>query len=292
MMETNSSASSLVLPEIHVSLQVLEVTSIAIILVFGLFGNLCVCFVVFKNCDLWTVPNFLIVNLSISDLFRLVFSLTISCTVLITREWIGNDIFCQINGFYTLVFLSTSLLCVTLISINRYFIIVKPSQSADIFSRRHTKLMVGFVWFIGIVTAIPPLLGLGRYDFNASRATCFIANGSSDSYTSILVIILIGVPCSVTIWCYIRVFVTIRLSQERLSVQNAIVPQNSVPTKQARPRLSHREVSSVYIRHECVFLFQFCLSCFYLKFNCSLKAFSVFYYYYFVFFRSSGLIIM
>jgi len=244
MTEENNTDSNLVLPEVHISLQVLQVTSIVIIIVFGLFGNVCVCFVVFKNCDLWTVPNFLIVNLSISDLFRIIFSLTISCVVLITRKWIGDDMFCQINGFYTLVFLSSSLLCVTLISINRYFIIVRPSQSKEIFSRRNTRMMVGCVWCVGIVTAIPPILGLGRYDFNPSRATCFIANGSSDSYTSILVIILIGLPCSVTIWCYIRVFVTMRLSKERLSVQNAIVPTHSVPNKNPRPKLSQREVSS------------------------------------------------
>lgn len=242
MADMNNSNSDLVLPAVHISLQVIEITLLVILIVFGLLGNLCVCFVVFKNRDLWTVPNLLIVNLSISDLLRIVCSLSVSCIVLITRKWIGNDVFCQVNGFYTLVFLSSSLLCVTLISINRYFIIVKPSKSKNVFSRRNTRLMVASVWCVGIVTAIPPLLGLGRYDFNASRATCFIANGSADSYTSILVIILIGVPCSVTIWCYIRVYVTMRLSKKRLTL-NVIFP-HAVLSNHSKPKLSQREVST------------------------------------------------
>lgn len=243
-MASTNTTSELQLPQAHIAIQVIEVCSLLLLIAFGLLGNLCVCFVVLRTRDLWTIPNVLIVNLSVSDLLRILCTLSVSCVVLITRKWTWNETFCQISGFYTLVFLSSSLLCVTLISVNRYFLIVKPNKNMQVFSRRNTKLMILCVWCIGFFTAIPPLLGLGRYDFIAARATCFIAQGSANSYTSILVIILIGVPCSVTIWCYIQVYMAIRLSKERVSVN--VIP-HAVPSNHSRRKLSPREVSSILL---------------------------------------------
>jgi len=243
--DNNTDADGLHLPQVSITLRIVQVTSLVLLIALGLLGNFILCFVVYKTRNLWTVPNLLIVNLSVSDLLRIVFSLSVSCAVLTTRRWIG-DLFCQINGFYTLVFLSSSLLCVTLISINRYFLIVKPNKSKQIFSRRNTRYMVGGLWSIGIVTAFPPLLGLGMYGFNASRATCFIAYGSSNSYTSILVLILIGAPFSVTIWCYIRVYIAIKHSKERVTVNN--ISPTVPPNHSTKRKLSQREVSIILDR--------------------------------------------
>jgi hypothetical protein len=231
-----------VLPRVSVGVQTFQVGLLVVFMVLGLIGNFCVCLIVHKTQQLKTIPNFLIINLSVSDLLRIVFTSSVSSAVLIKRAWIADNVFCQINGFYTLVFLSSSLLCVTLISINRYFLIVKPNSSQNIFSRRNTLLMVCGLWSLAVVTGLPPLLGLGRYGFNAARATCFIAFGSSDSYTSILVIFLIAAPFSVTIWCYIKVYLEIYHSHARVTVNNA---QEMIPSTQsaAKRRLGPREVS-------------------------------------------------
>ncbi|XP_031560387.1 melanopsin-B-like [Actinia tenebrosa] len=205
------------LPQVSVGVQIFQVGLLFSFITLGLIGNMVVCFVVQKTQQLKTIPNFLIINLSVSDLLRISLTLSVSSGVLIKRAWIADSLFCRINGFYTLVFLSSSLLCVTLISINRYFLVVKPNFSKKVFSKKNTILMVGCLWSLAILTALPPILGLGRYGFNPSRATCFIALGSSDSYTSILVIFLIATPFSITIWCYIKVYLAVHHSQARVS---------------------------------------------------------------------------
>ena len=204
-------------------LAVLEVIFIFLLIIFGLVGNFGVCAMVYTHRHLQTIPNYLIVNLSISDLLRIFFTLSVSAGVLIQRRWISGETFCHVNGCYTLIFLVASLMSVTIISVNRYFLIVRPNESAAFFSQRRTKVMLFTLWFLAVSIAIPPNLGWGHYGFFVSRATCFIAVGSSYSYTSFLVIAFIATPFSVLIWCYMKIYMAMKKSKQRvvqMSVRN------------------------------------------------------------------------
>lgn len=195
---------------------VLEVIFVFLLIIFGLIGNFGVCAMVYTHRHLQTIPNYLIVNLSISDLLRIFFTLSISAGVLIKRSWISGITFCHVNGCYTLIFLVASLMSVTLISVNRYFLIVRPNESATFFSQRRTRAMLFTLWFLAVFIAIPPILGWGHYGFFASRATCFIAVGSSYSYTSFLVIAFITMPFSCLIWCYMKIYLAMKKSKRRV----------------------------------------------------------------------------
>lgn len=204
-------------------LTVLEVVFVFLVIVFGVIGNFGVCAMVYTHRHLQTISNYLIVNLSISDLLRIFFTLSVSAGVLIERRWIYGETFCHVNGCYTLIFLVASLMSVTIISVNRYFLIVRPNESATFFSLRRTKIMLFTLWFLAVFIAIPPNLGWGHYGFFVSRATCFIAVGSSYSYTSFLVIAFIAAPFSVLIWCYMKIYLAMKKSKRRvvqISVRN------------------------------------------------------------------------
>ena len=204
-------------------LTVLEVIFVFLLIVFGVIGNFGVCAMVHTHRHLQTIPNYLIVNLSISDLLRIFFTLSVSAGVLIERRWIYGETFCLVNGCYTLIFLVASLMSVTVISVNRYFLIVRPNESATFFNLRRTKIILFTLWFLAVFIAIPPNLGWGHYGFFASRATCFIAVGSSYSYTSFLVIAFIAAPFSVLIWCYMKIYLAMKKSKRRvvqISVRN------------------------------------------------------------------------
>lgn len=197
-------------------LTVVEVVFVLLLIIFGLVGNFGVCAMVYTHRHLQTIPNYLIVNLSISDLLRIFFTLSVSAGVLIQRRWISGETFCHVNGCYTLIFLVASLMSVTIISVNRYFLIVRPNESATIFSQRRTRIMLFTLWFLAVAIAIPPNLGWGHYGFFVSRATCFIAVGSSYSYTSFLVIAFIAAPFSVLIWCYMKIYLALKKSKQRV----------------------------------------------------------------------------
>lgn len=200
---------------------VLEVIFVFLLIIFGLIGNFGVCAMVYTHRHLQTIPNYLIVNLSISDLLRIFFTLSVSAGVLIKRRWISGETFCHINGCYTLIFIVASLMSVTLISVNRYFLIVRPNESASFFSQRRTRTMLFTLWFLAVSIAIPPNLGWGRYGFFAERATCFIAVGSSYSYTTLLVMAFIAMPFSALIWCYMKIYLAMKKSKRRV-VQTSV----------------------------------------------------------------------
>ena len=201
-------------------LTVLEVVFVFLLIIFGLVGNFAICAMVYTHRHLQTIPNYLIVNLSVSDLLRIFFTLFVSASVLIKRQWVFGVAFCHVNGCYTLIFLVASLMSVTLISVNRYFLIVRASKSSTFFNIRRTKAMLFTLWFLAVFIAIPPILGWGHYGFFSSRATCFIAVGSSYSYTSFLVIAFITTPFSVLIWCYVKIYRAMKRSKQRVkSVQ-------------------------------------------------------------------------
>ena len=225
-------------------LVVLEVIFVLLLIMFGLIGNFSVCAMVYSQRHLQTVPNYLIVNLSISDLLRIFFTLSVSTGVLIKRQWISGETFCRVNGCYTLTFLVASLMSVTIISANRYFLIVRPNESATFFSKRRIGWMVLILWLLAVFIAIPPNLGWGHYGFFTSRATCFIAVGSSYSYTTFLVIAFIGMPFSVLIWCYVKIYCAMKRSKQRVavhSVRHLTVPPSAEDKEKLKKEVSGRK---------------------------------------------------
>lgn len=220
----NVSQPSSVFPrlgDISMGLLVLEVGVLLIMSVLGVLGNVCLCVMVYKTRQLQTVSNYLIVHLALTDLLRIFTTISVSVIVIVKRTWVFGEVFCSVNGCYTLIFLVTSLMSVTLISINRYYLVVRPNQSKSVFSKRKTALMLGLLWILATTSGVPPNLGWGEYGFFTSRATCFIALGSSYSYTSVLVVAFIAFPFSVMIFCYLKVYLAIKKSKQRV-VENGL----------------------------------------------------------------------
>ena len=201
-------------------LVVLEVLFVILLIIFGLIGNIGLCAMVYAHRHLQTVSNYLVVNLSISDLLRIFLTLSVSTSVLIKRQWLYGETFCRVNGCYTLTFLVASLMSVTLISVNRYVQIVRPRDSATFFSKQRTRVMIFTLWLLACSIGIPPNLGWGHYGFFSSRATCFIAVGSSYSYTTVLILGFIATPFSVMIFCYVKIYFAIKRSRKRVFEHN------------------------------------------------------------------------
>ena len=175
------------------------------------------CCMVYTHRHLQTLPNYLIVNLSISDLLRIFLTLSVSTGVLIKRQWISGETFCRVNGCYTLIFLVASLMSVTIISANRYFLIVRQTKARHFSASEGQQGWFSSCGFLAVFIGIPPNLGWGHYGFFASRATCFIAVGSSYSYTTFLGVAFIGMPFSALIWCYLKIYLAMRRSQRRVT---------------------------------------------------------------------------
>ena len=84
-------------------------------------GNLFVCYAVYRNKRLRTIPNIFVVALAVSDILMSTCCVPFSVALLARGSWIFGDILCQFHGFGVLTFGLTSLLTMAIIAVSRYF---------------------------------------------------------------------------------------------------------------------------------------------------------------------------
>ena len=187
---------------------------ISLLAIFGFIGNLTVCITFSRSKNLQSSANIFIVNLAVTD--------TLQCLNMIFMVTAVNDVrwfmvsgLCQMNAFGQVTFIGTSVLSLALISLNRYFLIVKNS-SGNIFTRRNTYLFIFFDWFIPLVLAISPVLGWSRYIFRAGYMSCLLDFGASLSYLIAFFGTFLFTPTVVMCFCSWKILVTLRRTKQRI----------------------------------------------------------------------------
>lgn len=96
------------------------------IFVLGIFGNVLVCYVVFRNKAMQTVTNLFITNLALSDILLCVLAVPFTPLYTFLGKWVFGKIICHLVPYAqgTSVYIST--LTLTSIAIDRFFVIIYP----------------------------------------------------------------------------------------------------------------------------------------------------------------------
>ncbi|CAH1173477.1 unnamed protein product, partial [Phaedon cochleariae] len=141
------------------------------LMIFGLTGNFLVVFLFTRCKTLRTPANTLIVNLAISDGL-----MTIKAPIFIFNSFSRGPalgyIACQIYGFLGGLTGTLSIITLSVISFDRYFVIKYPLNRS--FSALRIKLCLGIAWIYGIFFAMIPVLdiGLGKYTYEGYLTSC------------------------------------------------------------------------------------------------------------------------
>ena len=202
-----------------------EVTSLVILNVFSLTGNILVCMSVYKNVRLRTTTNLYIIALAVTDLLSAIFVMPIGIGVLITGEWMFGEAICQLHAFFSLFVIFTSPVTMGLTAVNRYVRICRSTQQYDrLFSAKKSLLLLAIVWFsVVCYAAVPRLAGLQAYEFVPGYAQCTVAHLSETGKTIHYCIVLIFfflTPLIATLFSYIRVAKVIR--QHNINASSSI----------------------------------------------------------------------
>ena len=184
-----------------------ETIFLAVINVAAFVGNLSVCYAVYRNQRLRTLPNIFAVALAVSDILISVCSTPFSVVILARGRWIFSSRFCRFQGFAMFGLRMTSLHTMGVIAVSRYFCVVKPAKYVSIFNKRRVSIYVAVVWCLALVGSVPPFLfENGGYKFQPGKAMCM--------YTIILhKHTLIAI-------CYGKVFYTVSQSNQVFSHEN------------------------------------------------------------------------
>ncbi|XP_061177229.1 high-affinity lysophosphatidic acid receptor-like [Saccostrea echinata] len=147
------------------------------VIVIGCVGNLIVCLIVYKNPAMRSAINILLANMALTDIFLSAVCMPPKILMLFSEDKIIDTVPCQIFAFLQETFVSTGILTLLTISMDRYRIIVKRR---DKLTTAHAKILTVLSWGLSILLTFPPLIGWGKYKFYPRHSQCIYGIHSSN----------------------------------------------------------------------------------------------------------------
>uniref|UniRef100_H2LLM3 Opsin 4xb n=1 Tax=Oryzias latipes TaxID=8090 RepID=H2LLM3_ORYLA len=204
----------------------------------GITGNALVMFAFYSNKKLRNLPNYFIMNLAISD-FLMAFTQSpiffINC---LYREWMFGETGCKVYAFCGALFGISSMINLLAISVERYLVITKPLQTIHWSSKRKTTLAIFLVWFYSLAWSLAPLVGWSSYIPEGLMTSCtwdyVTYTPANRSYTMMLCCFVFFIPLGIILYCYLRMFLSIRKTTravERLGTQvrkSTVIQQKTI----------------------------------------------------------------
>ena len=145
--DTNSSQAGEASEDSTEAALVIEAFILCAIIVIAVGGNVSIWIIILKNRVLRTITNMFILGLSAADLLVSIANMPLTVVSLLTHQWPLPDVACIVFGFINMLTLVTSVMSLCNISINRYFMVCRPTKFQDIYTKRTAILMI-----IGIYT--------------------------------------------------------------------------------------------------------------------------------------------
>ena len=160
------------------------------------------------NRRMRTIANMFVASLDVSDLLIGVNIGPLSMTALVTSHWPFTDRTCQFEGYIAIILVAASIHTLVLMAVNRYYRIVKPTKYPRYFTEKKTLIMILVSWIYSICAPLIYVLLGNKMVFHPSKFCYFpIENSAFMAYG---IPLYIGIPTCVIIYCYFRIFTTVR----------------------------------------------------------------------------------
>lgn len=186
----------------------------AALILAALIGNSLVLWMVCKNKNLRTIPNHFIISLAFADIMMAVICQPPCLTVLVAGKRTYGDFVCQLQGYVVAMLACVSLLTLTLVAVNRYFLIVRPKNYQKFFTTKRTRLMILAIWVLSLLEPLPYLCSNHRYVYHAGKFFCFQV--VEVDFFTLLGYVFVVIPMIVLTFCYYKVFRALKEHNKRL----------------------------------------------------------------------------
>ena len=209
---------------------VLESLIYSLICSTSFVGNLLVLYIVYKSVRLKNVPGMLIASLALSDVAIISFTTSPSLLSLIHGRWTSGFATCQFQGYVVITTTAASLQTMALMSLDRYYRVVRPMKHRTLFSMPRARLMAAAVWFLAMMYPVPYLVSGRKYIFHPGKFFCF--HEAKMSFVSDFVYICLFISISVILFCYFNIFRQLRANANR--IQSWRAHDNSISSDDAK----------------------------------------------------------
>lgn len=182
--------------------------------ILAICGNIFVCWAVYRRRKNLSVPYLYVLALAISDLTVAVTCFPFCVQAFMEDRWTHSHELCQFNGFVIYFWAGISVPTLALTALNRYFRVVKTHIYRKFFTIKSSIIMISIVWvstlFDGLVsTFVGPVI----YKYNPRYIFCigtFTSKAHERAIGLSLHLIHVFIPLLIIVFCYSRVFFTIR----------------------------------------------------------------------------------
>lgn len=192
-----------------------ESTSLLVIAITAVAGNVFICLATARNPNLRTTTNLWVTALAVADLARSCITAPMTVGALISGRWNYGTVGCVIQGFFTYFLTLVSLITMAFMALNRYCRVVKPSLYLKIFTKRRSIALLSASWcFLALTVSLPVIIGWAEFSFYPGYAACVLKFHTPTMTRTFLMMDagLILFPCMVTIaGCYFKVLRAVRL---------------------------------------------------------------------------------
>ncbi|XP_078697436.1 G-protein coupled receptor 161-like [Branchiostoma floridae x Branchiostoma belcheri] len=178
---------------------------LAVVLLLSLVGNILVCYVfVRKPVILADVGHRFVLNLACCDIGITLLVIPFSLTSSIFNQWVFGPEWCQGQGFIGNLLFCASILTLAVVSVDRFSAILRPLQYNSTFTSRWSVGVIAAVWVTSACVALPPLVGWGRYGYQAAKFHCTLSwlEDKNISYAPFLIVVAGAVPIVVMLIAY------------------------------------------------------------------------------------------
>ncbi|XP_037128034.1 melanopsin-A-like isoform X2 [Syngnathus acus] len=180
----------------------------------GLLGNFLVIYAFSRSRSLRTPANMFIINLAVTDLLMCVTQAPVFFASSMHKRWIFGEKACELYAFCGALFGICSMITLTVIAVDRYFVITRPLTSIGMLSRERALAILAAAWVYSLGWSLPPFFGWSAYVPEGLLTSCtwdyMTFTPSVRAYTMLLFVFVFFLPLLVIVYCYVFIFRAVR----------------------------------------------------------------------------------
>ncbi|XP_066302691.1 rhodopsin, GQ-coupled-like [Branchiostoma lanceolatum] len=188
--------------------QTVNATLILLFGVTGAVGNTLAVYAFFRA--LRKPKNYLVANLCLGQLLMCLAYSPVTAVSNYLHRWVGGYIGCQVVGFLTGMSCMVSILSITAIARQRLGVVRAPLHSLTAFTHSAELTQLALIWFISIVSMLPPLFGWNRFVIDSIQFSVTMDYLSTDISSKAYIVTLLAcgffLPLVDICYCYSSIF--------------------------------------------------------------------------------------
>nr|QJT41797.1 rhodopsin 1_2 [Cyphocharax magdalenae] len=168
--------------------------------------------VTIEHQKLRTPLNYLLLNLSMANIFMVVGGYSSTFYAAIKGYFAYGHAGCNTEALFHVLSGQITLWSLVVLSMERFMVVCKPLKKFR-FRRMHACFGVGVAWMLAYACALPPLMEWSRYIPEGLQCSCGVdyytmnVELNNESYMIYLSVIQFAVPLVIIFFCYALVFI-------------------------------------------------------------------------------------